>query len=397
MYLFKKGIVMKVFTGDKNSIKKQLDILLSEFQKCDNITDGVLLLFSIVPLIELYCDYFNCSYEDVKLIEQSEKYNSILDRASKLIKDRSDSFIENKDHHLDFSSSIMSSMLDCLKDFNEDCSTITEEYLYKIVSEYYSNTSGDDLKILNDLIKNKNLYNHDVLDSNVYASTIMDYYNKKGNIVTFSENNLKKSMMTILVHEVEHIKEMRDIESNNSKVDSFSYQHNSIYSEVLAIKAEKDFLEYLIENNIEKEYAINELNKNYLTTFTFLNQMMFLSFLDNDLLEDDRYMEYSREELVEIYRKKGLDIEDMELLSNLDLNDEILYSYGGVLGTYFSYLEKSDPDKYNKVMDKFKQIRTTDYNECHLQMLGTNIDELGQIVRCEMTKYQKVQNKNYRK
>lgn len=388
---------MKVFTGDKNSIKKQLDILLSEFQKCDNITDGVLLLFSIVPLIELYCDYFNCSYEDVKLIEQSEKYNSILDRARELIKDRSDSFIENKDHHLDFSSSIMSSMLDCLKDFNEDCSTITEEYLYKIVSEYYSNTSGDDLKILNDLIKNKNLYNHDVLDSNVYASTIMDYYNKKGNIVTFSENNLKKSMMTILVHEVEHIKEMRDIESNNSKVDSFSYQHNSIYSEVLAIKAEKDFLEYLIENNIEKEYAINELNKNYLTTFTFLNQMMFLSFLDNDLLEDDRYMEYSREELVEIYRKKGLDIEDMELLSNLDLNDEILYSYGGVLGTYFSYLEKSDPDKYNKVMDKFKQIRTTDYNECHLQMLGTNIDELGQIVRCEMTKYQKVQNKNYRK
>ena len=160
--------------------------------------------------------------------------------------------------------------------------------------------------------------------------------------------------MTILVHEVEHIKEMRDIESNNSKVDSFSYQHNSIYSEVLAIKAEKDFLEYLIENNIEKEYAINELNKNYLTTFTFLNQMMFLSFLDNNLLKDDRYMEYSREELVEIYRKKGLDIEDMELLSNLDLNDEILYSYGGVLGTYFSYLEKSDPDKYNKVIDKFK-------------------------------------------
>ncbi len=388
---------MKVFTGDKNSIKKQLDILLSEFQKCDDITDGVLLLFSIVPLIELYCDYFNCSYEDVKLIEQSEKYNSILDRASELIKDRSDSFIENKDHHLDFSSSIMSSMLDCLKDFNEDCSTITEEYLYKIVSEYYLNTSGDDLKILNDLIKNKNLYNHDVLDSNVYASTIMDYYNKKGNIVTFSENNLKKSMMTILVHEVEHIKEMRDIESKNSKVASFSYQHNSIYSEVLAIKAEKDFLEYLIENNIEKEYAINELNKNYLTTFTFLNQMMFLSLLDNDLLKDDIYMEYSREELVEIYRKKGLDIEDMELLSNLDLNDEILYSYGGVLGTYFSYLEKSDPDKYNTVMDKFKQIRTTDYNECHLQMLGTNIDELGQIVRCEMTKYQKVQNKNYRK
>ena len=39
---------MKVFTGDKGSIKKQLDILLSEFQKCDNITDGVLLLFSIV-------------------------------------------------------------------------------------------------------------------------------------------------------------------------------------------------------------------------------------------------------------------------------------------------------------------------------------------------------------
>lgn len=388
---------MKVFTGDKGSIKKQLDILLSEFQKCDNITDGVLLLFSIVPLIELYCDYFNCSYEDVKLIEQSEKYNSILDRASELIKDRSDSFIENKDHHLSFSSSIMSSMLDCLKDFNEDCSTITEEYLYKIVSEYYLNTSGNDLKILNDLIKNKNLYNYDIFDSSVYASTIMDYYNKKGNIVTFSENNLKKSMMTILVHEVEHIKEMRDIESNNSKVDSFSYQHNSIYSEVLAIKAEKDFLEYLIENNIEKEYAINELNKNYLTTFTFLNQMMFLSFLDNNLLKDDRYMEYSREELVEIYRKKSLDIEDMELLSNLDLNDEILYSYGGVLGTYFSYLEKSDPDKYNKVMDKFKQIRTTDYNECHLQMLGTNIDELGQIVRCEMTKYQKVQNKNYRK
>lgn len=388
---------MKVFTGDKGSIKKQLDILLSEFQKCDDITDGVLLLFSIVPLIELYCDYFNCSYEDVKLIEQSEKYNSMLDRARELIKDRGDSFIENKDHHLDFSSSIMSSMLDCLKDFNEDCSTITEEYLYKIVSEYYSNTSGDDLKILNDLIKSKNLYNHDVLDSNVYASTIMDYYNKKGNIVTFSEDNLTKSMMTILVHEVEHIKEMRDIESKNSKVDSFSYQHNSIYSEVLAIKAEKDFLEYLIENNIEKEYAINELNKNYLTTFTFLNQMMFLSLLDNDLLEDDRYMEYSREELVEIYRKKGLDIEDMELLSNLDLNDEILYSYGGVLGTYFSYLEKSDPDKYNTVMDKFKQIRTTDYNECHLQMLGTNIDELGQIVRCEMTKYQKVQNKNYRK
>lgn len=388
---------MKVFTGDKNSIKKQLDILLSEFQKCDDITDGVLLLFSIVPLIELYCDYFNCSYEDVKLIEQSEKYNSILDRASELIKDRSDSFIENKDHHLDFSSSIMSSILDCLKDFNEDCSTITEEYLYKIVSEYYLNTSGNDLKILNDLIKNKNLYNYDIFDSSVYASTIMDYYNKKGNIVTFSENNLKKSMMTILVHEVEHIKEMRDIESNNSKVDSFSYQHNSIYSEVLAIKAEKDFLEYLIENNIEKEYAINELNKNYLTTFTFLNQMMFLSFLDNNLLKDDRYMEYSREELVEIYRKKGLDIEDMELLSNLDLNDEILYSYGGVLGTYFSYLEKSDSDKYNKVMDKFKQIRTTDYNECHLQILGTNIDELGQIVRCEMTKYQKVQNKNYRK
>ena len=389
---------MKVFTGDKNSIKKQLDILLTEFQKCDNITDGVLLLFSIVPLIELYYDYFNCSYEDIKLIKQSEKYNSILNRASELIKDRSDSFIENKGCHLDFSSSIMSSMLDYLKEFNEDCSTITEDYLYKIVSEYYLNTSDNDgIKILDALMKDKRLYNINALDDNTYAATIMDYYNKKGNIITFSENNLKKTMITILVHEVEHIKEMSDIESKNSKVDSFSYQYNSIYSEVLAIKAEKDFLEYLIENNIEKEYAINELNKNYLTTFTFLNQMMFLSILDNDLLEDDRYMEYSREELVEIYRKKGLDIENMELLSNLDLNDEVLYSYGGVLGTYFSYLEKSDPDKYNTVMDKFKQIRTTDYNECHLQMLGTNIDELGQIVRCEMTKYQKVQNKNYRK
>lgn len=389
---------MKVFTGDKNSIKKQLDILLTEFQKCYNITDGVLLLFSIVPLIELYYDYFNCSYEDIKLIKQSEKYNSILNRASELIKDRSDSFIENKAHHLDFSSSIMSSMLDYLKDFNEDCSTITEDYLYKIVSEYYLNTSDNDgIKILDALMKDKRLYNINALDDNTYAATIMDYYDKKGNIITFSENNLKKTMMTILVHEVEHIKEMSDIESKNSKVDSFSYQYNSIYSEVLAIKAEKDFLEYLIENNIEKEYAINELNKNYLTTFTFLKQMMFLSILDNDLLEDDRYTEYSREELVEIYRKKGLDIENMELLSNLNLNDEILYSYGGVLGTYFSYLEKSDPCKYSKVMDKFKQIRTTDYNECHLQMLGTNIDELGQIVRCEMTKYQKVQNKNYRK
>lgn len=380
---------MKTFLGNRDIIEKEIKEIINKINHCSDVDEAIILVGSYELLVELYEEYTNKEYCNDKININNSLFDRAVNRYNNLYSSRVINYIETKNYHLDFSSSIALPLFDSLLEYDDiKYKKISLEEVTKIVRDYYLSVEDNKgLEIFNSQIKNRRIYNFGSKSGNTFGSTICNFSALSSYILLFYKNHFDITTTATLVHEVEHIKDFMNLTKRKQKLDGFAYEFRSIYPEVLSLKKEKNFLEYLIENNLYKEEAKNLYHKYYIDTFLYLNQLMVLSCFDKEYLEDDKYKKLKKDDIITIFKKKGLDILESCLVTNFDIDEELVYGYGGVLAVYFSYLEKNDKRRYKKSFKEFMNLRDLEFNTTNLEKIGTNVEELASILRVEARKY----------
>ena len=381
---------MKLFLGNVKTIEKELENIIDKINNCNEIDDAIILIASYELLQEIYKSYTNQEYNEKELNYDESLFDKATNIYNSIYKKRDINYIKNKKYFLDFSSLTLSIILDDIYYLEQPVyEKLDEDNIYKIISDYYkykNDTEG--LEIFNSLIKNRRIHNYNYNDDSVFASTIYNYSELKPHVLLFN-NNMTTIVLPSLIHEIEHIKDFDNLIENKSLLDSINYQLISIYPEVLALKKELDFIEYLYDNNIHKEEAKAMLDKFYIDIFMYLNQLVILSLLDEEYLNDNKYMDLTKEELINNIKKKNIDIDPTSINMNYDIDDELLYGIGGVLAVFFSYLEKNDNERYKICFNNFMNLRYDEFHIYDLERIGTTVEELGNILSNQIKNNQK--------
>ena len=126
----------------------------------------------------------------------------------------------------------------------------------------------------------------------------------------------------------------------------------SILHEVNAIYREKEFIEFLIDNNIYKEEAQNNVINNCEGMLSSLKDFLLLTKLPNDLLQKNKYFNISQDQINKIFDNNLVTPEDYAM----DIRNSLVYTYGEVLSDFL--IENKDmysvlfsDDRYMKLFD----------------------------------------------
>ena len=96
-------------------------------------------------------------------------------------------------------------------------------------------------------------------------------------------------------------------------------------------------------------------------------------------------------------RKNNKDIilhEDI-IPSELDIHNDLVYGYGGILATYYNYLKEKDPDKYNFYKKRFLENRANSFNIKEFSRMFSDYGELEENVLKKMDDDIKIKMKVY--
>ncbi len=374
---------MEVFKRDIKSIIQELKSLEEEIITCQTPTKLVPLLYSYYSFINIYNIYSYKKYDkEIKL----DKY--LLNECQEIIKNLSNSrkeeFIKTKSSHTNFSLEIIDNMLDCLNEVKHlRSSWIGKNNFYQIFNQINEQEDNE-----------QRIFYMKQINPKTFGSTILNFQNNKSYILLSTPYKYELNSLFTIYHELGHVKDFENISINKSSFDMYTYQMKSFYVEVLSMKKEKEAIEYLIKHDIKKDIATSYLNKYYLDIFSFLNQMLILSLFDDNKIDNDMYLGYTKKDIKNFLDQIGIVNKNNLFLDKFDLDDEVIYSYGGVLAIYLSYLEKNDYQRYKENLSNFLNLQTEQFSPNHLEKLGTNINELGKIVKHEMMEFRP---KSYKK
>ncbi len=381
---------MKLCLGNVKTIEKELENIIDKINNCNDLKDAIILVATYELLQEIYESFTNQEYNKKELNYDEVLFDKAIDIYNSIYEKRDINYIETKKYFLDFSSYILSIIADDLYYLEQPTyEKLDDDYIYKIISNYYKyKNDNEGLEIFNSLIKNKRIYNYNSNDNSTFASTIYNFSELKPYIFLF-DNNMTTTVLPSIVHEIEHIKDDVNLIKNKSIFDAFAYQFISVYPEVLSLKKELDFIQYLYDNNIHKEEAKFMIDKFYIDIFMYFNQLTILSLLDDNYLKDDKYMDLKKQDILDNVQKKNIDIDPNTISMDFNIDDELLYGFGGILSVFFSYLEKNDKERYNICFNNFMNLRYDEFHINDLEKIGTTIEELGNILSNEIKNSQK--------
>ena len=371
---------MKIFSEDVESIKKELELI-----KDNLIKYNPKRMIDIFEMLEGFASllYEMSGEEDLEayeILEKNKKYLALKDKERGLLhKKNIKNFIKNKDMHNMFSSRVVNLYDKKYRYFDAKRLYLKEDQMFEIISDFLNDefNQADEFK---KMVESKRIFKNEINPGEendfigVGGYTIYDYINKNSFIVVSSDPKIwDVNMMRILVHEFGHASE--NMERNSISVNQNArYYWVSSYAEVYSMLYEKLFFDYLIKNNIFRENALKGLKSYYSDIYTNFNNIEYLSTLDDDLLVNERYRR--TQELIDQIEVK----EDGTIFISSAIfegfNENKLYSYGGLIASYFAELKHNDIDKYNKYFSNFKTKRFDFFDFKIFEDIGTNMDEI---------------------
>ena len=178
--------------------------------------------------------------------------------------------------------------------------------------------------------------------------------------------------MTALVHEIGHVMDFEYLGR-----DSTYYCNKSIFTEVLSHLYEKEFMDYLIENNIYKRKTTNRFMDYYETMRENIIEIALECNIPDNLLKKEKYRGLEKGKLYDkIFEQAELPVQEEEfpVPSTISLIDSLEYGYGIALATYFSGLKKTDRKMYQNEIARFMGLRIDYFPDNFLRELGTTRD-----------------------
>ena len=282
---------------------------------------------------KLYKKMFNdnfCFYKDFF----ADYLNDILVRTEPLFY----KYIEDNEYSLENDELSEKEFLDIFCDF---CNKLGIGYLFDNVV---------DGKILS--------FDRKITDGNYLGLMIHNPLNGKSHILVDDFSYNIDSMFT-LAHEMGHVYDVSFFDSklNISKYNDYMYK--SLNVEVLSKLFEKLLLDYLIDNNIKKNVVIDKLIDGFIVEHDYIYSLYVLSLLDDRYIDSDRYLDISKDRLLDLVSKYFEDKKEVyDTIKNNDflLIDNAVYAYGEIISLFLEDdvrdCSLSNSFLFNKFMDE---------------------------------------------
>lgn len=387
---------MELITGDLSVIEEECNLLINELYRNNNLSEKIAIISSLNLLSELYYDVTGLTN---KKLEKYKKNKNLCQKALKKRKIQSkqfiDNFIENKEFHNLVNNDILHEINDKIDKLTsiENGVIISSQEMYEIMHEFLSKKNMT--CYLDDVISKKRIFYG---NSSEFCTGYMCYnvLHKVPHILIDKDMNSVEMMMTI-VHEVGHIQDSLEL----SKIVDFKtlndYSMKSIYVEVISKQREKEFLDFLLENNIASKDVCCMVEDYYLDIKYHLESLLILTSLDDKLLRREKYRGLSVDKIIDSIEKNDiLEIdEDFFKPQTLDLFDSLSYSYGGILATYFNDLEINDIEKYEFYYKDFLSKRADWFKIENFISFVSDCEKLPEIIGRKIDKDIKIKQKIY--
>ncbi len=376
---------MKIFKEDPSGIEKELYALTKEIYHAHNHTERRSILSYLETLSYFYTIMGYDSTKYLKELFSNKSFIRPLAEKNKTIKNKiNNDFINNKDCYLDLFDNIFDDNTEIvfLNNTISNIPNIEENEMYEILNYYFKNTNQKEMLnkfeslinnkrvssiyLPNDLYRGFTLFDLSSNDSRIFINEAVDY-------------DSIKTMIT-LAHEMGHVVDYNEIKDFKKRA---YYNLKSPFIEVLSSLSEKKFIDFLIDNNIYKNYASYCLQDFYDEMFLEVTKSSIYHTIPNKLLKYNRYQKLTKEELIKAISKDYdilVDNNDFPDPNELDVFEFLAYGYGKILGTYFSRLEKEDEGKYQDEMSKFLSLRTDYFDKNYLEKIGTHTEKVIELV-----------------
>lgn len=376
---------MKIFSEDISDIEKELDDLVKEVHHSHNLAERRCVLATLEALAYFYNIM---GYDGMKYLEEVYSNKSFIRPITEkngTIKNRiNNDFIKNKDYYLDLLDNIFNDDVEVDLGYNHNLSepNIDETEMYEILSDYFKSTEKketlDKFKYMSNNGRIQSIY---FLDDSTKGVTCLNLMTNDSRIFISKaiDSNPIRTMIA-LAHEMGHVADYAKIKDLKSRV---YYNFKSPFVEVLSSLYEKEFIDFLIKNNIYKYQTLNCLGEFYDQLFSLAAQSSIYHAIPSKFLKHNRYMKLTKEELIEeISKEHEVLVDSDEFPEPQDLNffENLEYGYGRTLGTYFSRLKIEDKEKYQEEMSKFLSLRTDYFDKNYLEKIGTNTNKVVELV-----------------
>lgn len=282
---------------------------------------------------KLYKKMFNdnfCFYKDFF----ADYLNDILVRTEPLFY----KYIEDNEYSLENDELSEKEFLDIFYDF---CNKLGIGYLFDNVV---------DGKILS--------FDRKITDGNYLGLMIHNPLNGKSHILVDDFSYNIDSMFT-LAHEMGHVYDVSFFDSKLNVSKYNDYMYKSLNVEVLSKLFEKLLLDYLINNNIKKNVVIDKLIDSFIVEHDYIYSLYVLSLLDDRYIDSDRYLDISKDRLLDLVSKYFEDKKEVyDTIKNNDflLIDDAVYAYGEIISLFLEDdvrdCSLSNSFLFNKFMDE---------------------------------------------
>jgi hypothetical protein len=375
---------MKIFTDNTDALEHQIELIKDSFLKSNRkrMIDCFEILDSFGKL--LFYVSGSIDQETIDILTSYKNYIGTLSLEKKLLKKRSlQNFITNKEVHNSFSGRIMDLNDLDYNYFVPKPINLKEDQMYDILCNFFDDEFGqsDEFKTL---VENNRIIKEQNNNQDSIAYTIYDYINKDSFIVVKNIKTLRDvNLMRTISHEFGHVIDNKERE-NVSRKDNHRYYWTSGYAEVYSMLYEKLFLDYLVSNNIYVDNAYTWLNVFYKEVFDRFNSVYYLSSLDDNLLENERYKKPSNYSEQIKNDENGMAYIAGAVLENY--NEVMLYSYCGLIANYFAYLKHNNPNKFDSYFNIFKSQRFNLFDFNIFEQIGTDSEEIIKIFGDDINK-----------
>lgn len=381
---------MKIFTKDIEDIENEINDLSKILYNSNNLSE--LNYYRFLGLIIAYSSIFKkvTKKNPMFLQKNPELILEEMELSNKFYKKNIASVMENKSLHFDTLLAASSFVVHSNKieksifDFTSStASSYSEEMMYEIITDYLKKYHNENKDLIKKLVAKNSIYLLDIFDDEYGGYTLTNEFSKKHKIVIDpSLNGIEK--MQSLVHEIGHVVDNNDAIEKNI-ISKYNIQSN--YNEVISSFYEKEFLEFLIEENIDSDLAKKNLAIYYIQVYDLFQKLYVASKLSDDFIKTDSYMNMSKKQIIEntLYDPLTKNC-NFESGRELDIYTNASYGYGKLLGAYFSHLKSCNKDKYNIAFNKFLDIRHQYFNSNIFENIDTTRYEIFTILGKEKDK-----------
>lgn len=388
---------MKLVTGDLKVIEEEAELLIGELYKKQNLSERIATISSLDILSDLYYDVMGFRS---KKIEKYKKNKYVYEEVMTKQKIQSNQFIQNFIQNKEFHNLVINDLLYEMNERVEKLTSIEEgiilshREMYEIMREYLSRKNMDGY--LDDVISKKRIFygNPSEFCVGYMAYNVVQHVPH----ILINKDMNSVEMMATIVHEVGHIKDNFDLFKKADFKTANDYFMKSIYSEVISKRVEKEFLEFLIDQEIASEDCCCMVEDYYLDITQHLEALLILTNLDSQLLRREKHRNLSLAQIITSVVGKdtivGID-EDLFFPDQLDLFRSLAYGYGGMLALYFDNLKKEDKDKYEYYYHNFLTKRANWFSKEDFTTFVEDYQQLPDMIARKMEKDIKVKQKIY--